>query len=262
MRDASGSRDEHRCGASPSIRHRSDSRADEAIHGANNGGVTDSQGVSEAQGLRVILVDDDGFTRVTLKAALEKFGIDIVAEAADAKTAVTRAVDSRAQVGVFDLDLGPGPTGIDVANGVRRLVPDLGVVMLTSYEDPRLLSASLAEIPAGAAYIVKQSLEDLGFLVEAIVGSLNGRDASTAPRVDLTDSQVETLRLLACGLTNAEIARVRVVEVKSVEQAISRTAKRLSIEGEGGVNQRVALARAYYRLVGSRTSPDSVGLAE
>lgn len=222
----------------------------------------ESQGASDAEGLRVILVEDDDFTRVTLKAALEKFGVDVVAEAADAKGAVTRAVDSRAEVGVFDLDLGPGPTGIDVANGVRRLVPDLGVVMLTSYEDPRLLSASLAEIPAGAAYIVKQSLEDLGFLVEAIVGSRNGRNPSMAPRVDLTDAQVETLRLLACGLTNAEIARVRVVEVKSVEQTISRTAKRLAIEGEGSTNQRVALARAYYQLVGSRTSPDVAGFTE
>lgn len=222
-------------------------------------GRVSASSVVDAEGLRVILVEDDDFTRVTLKAALEKFGIEVVADASDAKGAITRAVDSGAQVGVFDLDLGPGPTGIDVANGVRRLMPDLGVVMLTSYEDPRLLSASLAEIPAGAAYIVKQSLEDLGFLVEAIVGSRVARQNASAPRIDMTDAQIETLRLLACGLTNAEIARVRVVEVKSVEQTISRTAKRLGIDGEGGLNQRVALARAYYRLVGSRSNPDVLG---
>lgn len=202
--------------------------------------------------LRVLVVEDDDFTRVTLKAAIERYGLDVVAVASDAKAAVTRAVDAGAQVGVFDLDLGPGPTGLDVAHGIRRLIPDFGVVLLTSYEDPRLLSASLASLPAGSAYVVKQSLEDLGFLIEAIKGSRAGKfDDAQVPRVDLTDAQVETLRLLACGLTNAEIAKVRVVEVKSVEQTISRTAKRLGLDGDEALNQRVALARAYYRLAGT-----------
>ena len=163
--------------------------------------------------VRVMLVEDDDFTRVTLRAALERYDIQVVAEASDAKNAIQQAVDSRAQVGIFDLDLGPGPTGIDVANGVRRLLPDFGVVILTSYEDPRLLSASLARVPRGAGYIVKQSLADLDFLVAAVVGTLYGRQETQAPRVDMTDAQIETLRLLACGLTNSEIARARVVEV-------------------------------------------------
>lgn len=202
----------------------------------------------------MLVVEDDDFTRVTLKAAIERFGLEVVATAADAKTAVVRAVDARAQVGVFDLDLGPGPTGLDVAHGIRRLLPNFGVVVLTSFEDPRLLSTSLAAMPAGAAYVVKQSLEDLTFLVEAIQGAyLDVRGQSQIPRVDLTDAQVETLRLLACGLTNAEIARVRVVEEKSVEKTISRTAKRLGLDGDESLNQRVELARAYYRLVGSKT---------
>jgi len=210
--------------------------------------------VSVRAPLRVLVVEDDDFTRVTLKAAIERYGLDVVATASDAKTAVTRAVDAGAQVGVFDLDLGPGPTGLDVAHGIRRLIPDFGVVLLTSYEDPRLLSSSLATLPSGAAYVVKQSLEDLGFLIEAIKGSRTGEfDDGQVPRVDLTDAQVETLRLLACGLTNAEIARVRVVEIKSVEQTISRTAKRLGLDGVEALNQRVALARAYYRLVGARS---------
>lgn len=219
--------------------------------------MSESEAMSSHEALRVMLVEDDDFTRVTLRAALEKYELQVVADASDAKRAIAKAVETRADVGVFDLDLGPGPTGMDVAHGVRKLMPGLGVVILTSYEDPRLLSASLAQLPPGAAYIVKQSLEDLGFLVEAIRGSVDTHLAVRAPRVDLTDAQVETLRLLACGLTNSEIARVRVVEVKSVEQTISRTAKRLGIDGEGTLNQRVALARAYYTLVGSRMSPNS-----
>jgi DNA-binding NarL/FixJ family response regulator len=209
--------------------------------------------------LRVLLLEDDDFTRVTLKAALERFGLNVVATADDAKTAITSAVDRQATVGVFDLDLGTGPTGLDVAHGIRRVMPDFGVVMLTSYEDPRLFSTSLAQLPPGAGYVVKQSLEDLGFLVEAIIGSRRVSEAaSDVPRVDLTDAQIETLRLLACGLTNAEIARVRVVEVKSVEQTIARLAKRLDLARDEVVNQRVALAKAFYTLIGARAGADGV----
>lgn len=75
----------------------------------------ESESQPAAGPLRVLVVEDDDFTRVTLKAAIERFGLEVVATAADAKTAVVRAVDARAQVGVFDLDLGPGPTGLDVA---------------------------------------------------------------------------------------------------------------------------------------------------
>lgn len=217
-------------------------------------------GESESERLRVVLVEDDDFTRVTLKAALNSYGLDVVATVADAKSAMSAVVDRRAHVGVFDLDLGPGPTGLDVAHGVRRLVPDLGVVILTSYEDPRLFSTSLSQLPHDAAYVVKQSLEDLGFLVEAIRGlqPSNPDGARKAPRVDLTDAQIETLRLLACGLSNSEIARVRVVEVKSVEQTIARTARRLGITSGEQVNQRVALARAFYSLIGSPSLPEGL----
>ena len=67
----------------------------------------------------------------------------------------------------------------------------------------------------------------------------------------MTQAQVETLRLLSCGLSNAEIARVRVVTEKSVEQAIARTAKRLGVSASPSVNQRVALAREYFQLTGA-----------
>lgn len=201
--------------------------------------------------VRVLLVEDDDFSRVTLTAALGNSGLDVVAAVADATSALAACVDFDAQVGVFDLDLGPGPTGLDVAHGIRRIRPDFGVVILTSYEDPRLLSVSLKEVPPGAAYVVKQSLSDLEFLVAAIHGSLADSASSSLPRVDLTDAQVETLRLIACGLTNAEIARVRVVEEKSVEQTITRTSRRLGLSGDDAVNQRVALAQAFYRLVGA-----------
>ena len=202
---------------------------------------------------RLLVVEDDDFTRTTLAGALAHAGFDVVAAVGDAANAVGRATALLPDCAVLDLDLGPGPTGIDVAHGMRRALPSLGIVMLTSFSDPRLLSTSLKDLPLGASYVVKQSLTDLGILVAAVEGAiaLSGSAAMPDEASGLTDAQVETLRLLAAGLSNAEIARVRVVTEKSVEQAIARCAKRLEITAAPGTNQRVALARAYFRLTGA-----------
>ena len=68
----------------------------------------------------------------------------------------------------------------------------------------------------------------------------------------LTDVQIETMRMVAEGLSNAEIAERRVVAVKSVENLIARIAKQLDIDNDGGRNQRVMITREYYRLIGAQ----------
>lgn len=206
-----------------------------------------------AVAIRTLLVEDDDFTRVMVEAALRHEGIDVVAAVAGAKAAVAYAKEHPVDAAVLDLDLGAGPTGIDVAVGLRRINRKIGIVILTSFSDPRLLTSSLKQPPVGTTFVVKQALTDVRFLSEAVHGSTLMPHAGGSPGryLDLTDAQVETLRLLAYGLSNAEIARVRVVTEKSVEQAISRAAKRLGADAQEGVNQRVFLAREYFRLTGA-----------
>lgn len=202
--------------------------------------------------IRLLLVEDDPFTRTTLSAALERHGLEVVAVVGSAQEAMALVRPDAFDCAVLDLDLGVGPTGIDVAHALRRQLPALGIVILTSFSDPRLLAASLHDLPNGSGYVVKQSLESMAFLVEAINGAvaMAGTGVPLEELAGLTNAQVETLRLLACGLSNAEIARIRVVTEKSVEQAIARTAKRLGIDVSQG-NQRVLLAREYFRMTGA-----------
>lgn len=159
------------------------------------------------------------------------------------------------EVVVLDLHLGPGPTGLDLAVGMRERAPAVGLILLTSFSDPRLLRTSLDTIPAGMLYLVKQSVDDLALLAAAIESAPDAaRTTDTpAPRSPLTAAQADTLRLLAAGLSNSEIARVRVVTDATVEKTIARTAQALGIPYEEGVNQRVALARAYFALIGRAT---------
>lgn len=201
----------------------------------------------------MLLVEDEDFTRATLAAALERHGVEVVATAHDARTAMEVIEGCDFDAAVLDLDLGPGPTGVDIAHALRNVQSDVGIVILTSFVDPRLLSSSLRDLPYGASYVVKQSLESLDLLMAAIDGSLvlDGGTTFDTTVTGLTDAQIDTLRLLAAGLSNAEIARIRVVTEKTVEQSIARAARRLGVTATSDVNQRVTLAREYFRLTGS-----------
>ena len=67
----------------------------------------------------------------------------------------------------------------------------------------------------------------------------------------LTDLQIETLRLVADGLTNAEIGRMRFVSEKAVEQIVSRIAQVLNVQPDRGKNVRVQLVAEYFKWIGA-----------
>lgn len=202
--------------------------------------------------LRCLVVDNDAFSRTTVAAALNGQLFDVVATVGTVPEAM--AVDATSiDVAVLDLDLGGGPNGVDLARALRRVSPNIGIVLLTTFSDPRLFAASIKELPASSTYVVKQSLVDIRILTTAIEASYLNIQSETAvelPRVPLSDTQIETLRLVAYGLSNSEIARVRVVSQKTVETSIKRAAKALNIDPSPSANQRVALVRAFFALTG------------
>jgi DNA-binding NarL/FixJ family response regulator len=202
----------------------------------------------------VLLVEDDNLVRAALAAGLAPHGFTVTA-VGDARAAMASFESAPPAVAVLDLHLGAGPTGLDLAVAMRERSPSVGLVLLTSFTDPRLLRASLDTIPAGMHYLVKQSIEDLSLLVTVIESAPEAvpSSATAAPRSPLTTAQADTLRLLAAGLSNSEIARVRVVTEATVEKTVARTAQALGIPYADGINQRVALARAYFRLIGRAT---------
>jgi len=207
--------------------------------------------------IKTIVVDDHAFTRTTVSDSLRVHGLDVVAECATALEALQSAEEHHPDVMVLDLNLGQGPSGLDLAHRLRKTDPTLGIVLLTSYSDPRLMSNDLPELPNGALYLVKQEISDTATLADAVkrvfesARPSRGTD-SQATRLDLTDSQIDVLRLMAEGLSNAEIARRRDVKEKAVEQTISRIAKRLSLPARSEVNQRAQLVRAYFELTGTQ----------
>lgn len=207
--------------------------------------------------IRVALVEDDGFTRASLSAALGSIDIDVVSSSSNASDALEAISSQTIDAVVLDIDLGSGPTGLDLADILSKRHPDIGIVLLTSSADPRLVRASLPGVPSKAVYLVKSSMTDISTLTDAIHeacensrGGNTGHQSSEFDQLVLTDIQIETLRYVAEGLSNHEIAKQRFVSEKAVEQTISKIAKLLGIEQTSSTNQRVHIARMYFRLRG------------
>ncbi len=127
------------------------------------------------------------------------------------------------EVAVIDLDLGRGPNGIDVAVALRDRDPSIGLVLLTSYEDPRLVDDQLPALPRGTRYLRKRDINNVNEVASAIHDAAHG--PLTMQRhepLSLTESQLHILRGVAEGLSTAEIARRRGVSDKAIEANITR----------------------------------------
>jgi two-component system, NarL family, nitrate/nitrite response regulator NarL len=204
--------------------------------------------------IKIIVIEDDDFTRFTLVATLKTNNFNVVAEANNAGLAISRAIEHRPDVALIDLDLGKGPTGIDLSIVLRKNLPNIGIVFLTSYKDPRLLRTSLPELPKGSIFLVKQETNNPDYLTKRILEAANQNNQNTNidPQIesDFTDSQIETLKLLAEGLSNSEIAKKRFVTEKAVEVTIARLAKKFDIPYDSASNQRVVLAKKVFSMMG------------
>lgn len=204
--------------------------------------------------VRALLVDDDPFTRTLLSAALRELDIASVVAVGTASDAMREMKNEIFDLAVLDLDLGEGPTGIDVAHGLRRLNPHISLIVLSTYAEPRLLGRSQQNLPVGARFVVKQSVSDVSTLGHVIAIALEhplqvvNEPPSAETMSGLSDLQIEIVRLISEGKSNGEIARLVIMEEGSVEKAIARIIKKLGVKADRTQNQRVMLAQYYFQL--------------
>ena len=216
---------------------------------------------------RVLVVVDDAFEMSTLAAALRLHEIDVIGEAKSESVGLNLL--RRLQPDVILLDMSVvGISSIKIAVKVRKENQNIGIVILNSCSDLRLLGDSNDEVPAGTKILIKKSIVDFTVLCTAINESkvsaiekhkvvwINGNTSLQEQGVmalmaHLTNTQAEVLRLVADGMTNAQIGRTRYVSEKSVEQIISRVAQELHVQSDANMNMRVQLVGEYYRWLGA-----------
>ncbi|CAB4880590.1 unannotated protein [freshwater metagenome] len=204
-----------------------------------------------------LVVDDDPFTRGMLSTAVTSLGWSPVRSAASVAEAMWVAQHGEPIVAVLDLDLGEGPTGIDLAHGLRRDYPEIGLVIISTYAEPRLMGLNLPPMPDGSVYLVKRTVTDTEVLGRALrlaverptVKALGAK--SGGARDTVSDQSIEIMRLVAAGHSNAEIARLRVMTISGVEKAVARVIRQLGIPSGKETSQRVLIAQAYFRQTGA-----------
>lgn len=209
--------------------------------------------------LRVLLVEDHDFTRTTVAASLRGEQCRVVASVPSARDALRAIEDHQVDCAVIDLNLGMGPNGLDLAHRLREHDPNIGIVLLTTFKDPRLLPGDHRPPPTGTVYLTKDDVRSTSQLREAVDAALTlvekgtRTSASKAPtRAPLTDTQLEILRMVAEGLTNAEIAERRGVTARAVQTAMTRILTNAQIEPDPRVNVRVQLVK-YFQSLGGTT---------
>ena len=203
---------------------------------------------------KVLVVEDDHFIRSTLSTLLSHKAFEVVGSVATAQEAMAIQQKSNPHVVISDLDLGPGPNGIDIVTALRRVSPTIGVIILTSYSDPRL--ADSKNSPKGSLYFTKSQMHDISVLFTAIIQvkhlPLNETRKVITPEFRLTELQIDVLRLVSEGLTTASIAEARGVSEKSIEAVLKRIHTVLELPREKSLNPRVQLTRAFFALSGKK----------
>ena len=209
--------------------------------------------------VRALVVENDPFTLASLVSALEYQRVSVVARATTAREGLELQLEHSPDVALLDLDLGVGPTGFDLAHALRRRQPEIGLVILSSYRDPRLIAPGMIDPPRGTSYLSKADISDFSTVVATVLAAVRNPLVARKPLRDvlppLTESQLEVLRMVAQGFSTQAIAQEREVSVKAVEQMIRRLSEILDLPRDGSTNQYVQLARAYLELAGKLSDP-------
>jgi two-component system response regulator NreC len=186
--------------------------------------------------IRIVLADDHQVVRRGLRLLLDaEPDFDVVAEAGDVEEAKRFVRGHRPAVLVLDLNM-PGGSSLEAIPLICKEFPQTRIVVLTMQQEPVYAREALA---AGATgYVLKQAAD--GELVEAVrlaaagesylnprLGARMAAEPPPGPPDDLSEREVDVLRLIALGHTNTEIAGQLYISVRTVETHRSHIQQKL-----------------------------------
>jgi two-component system response regulator NreC len=197
--------------------------------------------------LRLVLADDHAVVRAGLRTLLESEGeFEVVAEAGDVDSARRYLLGHQPDILVLDLNM-PGEDSLVAIPSFFEASPKTRIVVLTMQQDPAFAREALRQGVLG--YVLKEgahtelvtavrmAAEGRTYLTPELGGRLAAEPVADGPPDDLTEREVEVLRLIALGHTNPEIAGQLYLSVRTVES------HRAHIQSKLGRTTRAELVR-------------------
>jgi DNA-binding NarL/FixJ family response regulator len=217
--------------------------------------------VEASQALRVLIADDHPVFRSGLATLLSATdGVEVVGEASSGREAIESARALAPDVVVMDLQM-PDLNGIEATREMLGERPDLGVLVLTMFEDDDSVFAAMR---AGArGYLLKgaeqaeilRAIHAVGDgeaifgpgIAQRMIGFFSSASKAPEPFPDLTEREREVLELIAQGRDNAEITKRLVVSPKTVRNHVSNIFTKLRV-----ADRAAAIVRAREAGLGRR----------
>ena len=201
----------------------------------------------DERAIRVLIVDDHDLFRTGLRNLLEEQGVEIVGEAASGSEALDVVREAPPDVVIMDLNM-PGMNGVDATRHISRDAPLTRVIVLTiSDQEQDVMDAILA---GACGYLLKDaSIQALmqgiqaaavgeslisphiaGKVLQHVRATTAAPEAAATIRAELSDREIEVLKLIANGKDNGTIARDLHISPKTVKNHISNILMKLQIE--------------------------------
>ncbi|GAA3631101.1 response regulator transcription factor [Kineosporia mesophila] len=213
--------------------------------------------------MRVAIADDSSLFRGGLKLLLGQVGVEVCLEASNADDLVDGLAQARPQVAILDIRMPPTYTreGLHAAARIRETNPGVGVLILSTYAETAYAAELFANGSAGRGYMLKDRVDDVGTLRDALVRIAAGESLVDATLVDslighsrrqdalaaLTVRERQVLRQMAEGRSNAGVAAVLNLSHKTVENYAASIFGKLDIPAGSDDNRRVLAVLSWLR---------------
>jgi DNA-binding NarL/FixJ family response regulator len=213
--------------------------------------------------IRVVFAEDSYLVREGVRRLLEgEADIELVAVCEDLDSLLAAIEAERPDVVVTDIRMPPTERdeGIQVADRLREVAPETGVVVLSQFADSQYALALLDRGADRRAYLLKDRVSDVGQLAGAIREVARGgsvidpkvveglvavRSREASPLDELTPRERQTLAEMAQGKNNAAIADSLVITERSVEKIIHSIFQKLGLTWQEEVHRRVKAVLLY-----------------
>ena len=212
---------------------------------------------------RLMIADDSVLFRRGLCLLLEEAGFEIVGEADDAQELMTRVRSDVPDVAIVDIKMPPTFTdeGLRAAAELRRLYPDLGVLVLSQYLEVHYAMRLIENQVSGVGYLLKDRVSAVDDFVDAItrvaaggsvvdsgvVAELLARRRAVNPLDRLTEREREVLSLMAEGRSNHAIQERLFVSSRTVETHVRNILLKLGLKEAPDDHRRVLAVLAFLR---------------